>query len=138
MVTDLGVHPRELDAWLARREQAIARRSDAVVRTARVGAQDRVDSSGKHVANASVDDAGPAGGRLQRASCTSTMNHNDASTELNSGCPPFPGNVFGMTPSESRPAHSLRICAASSRRSVARQMPRVEMNVSRPQSPNHG
>ncbi len=66
------------------------------------------------------------------------MYQSDASTELNSGASPWSGKRLGSIPSETAPAHCRRMDRDSSSRPVAMVSPRMAMNVSRPQSVNHG
>ncbi len=62
----------------------------------------------------------------------------DASTELNSGSVAASGKKFGSMPCDTAPDHSSRMPSASASRPVDRHSPRRAMNVSRPQSVNHG
>src|SRR6266545_5355584 len=73
-----------------------------------------------------------------RNSCTAMTNQSEASTALNSGCPPWSGNRFGSIPSDTVADQAIRMSRATPRRPVARQRPRKAMKVSRPQSLNHG
>ncbi len=73
-----------------------------------------------------------------RRSWTATTYQSEASTELYSGTEAPSGKRFGSIPSETAEAHSTRIRRASSSRPEAMQRPRIEMNVSRPQSVNQG
>ena len=73
-----------------------------------------------------------------RNSWTTMTYQSEASTELYSGSWPESGKRLGNIPSETRPAHCTRISRASANLPVAMQRPRMAMNVSRPQSPNHG
>src|SRR6185437_14393521 len=65
-----------------------------------------------------------------------TPNHNGASdvSRLDAS---FPKIVFGSVPSFSKRAKMVRICFTSSTIPAAKS-PRAEINVSRPQSRNHG
>src|ERR1041384_4035565 len=72
-----------------------------------------------------------------RKSWTAITYHKLASIELYSGVPPLSGKRLGNIPSDTTPAHSKRIWLASFKRSPARHSPRMEINVSRPQSVNH-
>jgi len=79
-----------------------------------------------------------AGEASARNSCTTTTNHSDASTALYSGASPRSGKRFGSMPSDTLPDHAVRIACATARRPRASVRPRIAMNVSRPQSVNHG
>jgi hypothetical protein len=78
-----------------------------------------------------------------RNSCTAITYQSEASTELYSAAFPASGKKLGSIPSLTCSAHSSSISRASANRSyssvvLARQSPRMAMNVSRPQSENHG
>src|SRR5438477_8527230 len=64
-----------------------------------------------------------------RYSCTEITNQSEASTALNSGCPPRSGNRFGSIPSDTVADQASKMSRATSSRPAARQRPRKAMNV---------
>src|SRR5438094_818562 len=71
-------------------------------------------------------------------SWTAITYQSEASTELYSGFAPWSGKRFGNMPSDTLFAQASKMSRASVSLPVAMQSPRNAMNVSRPQSVNHG
>ena len=101
---DARIHPRELHAGDAAREQAVVVHPDAEARArprSRRGSRTWQPSAARALTRPAAPRRGIRGRR--------STNHNDASTELNSGAPPWSGKRLGSMPSDTVSAHASRI-----------------------------
>ena len=101
-VADLRVHPRQLQAGLAAREQAVGVGADAVARAARVAVDDRARRASR-----SSSGRGRSASRRRRSRTTAPRRR-----ELYSGVASRSPNRFGSMPRSTAPAHSRRIARA--------------------------